>query len=298
MRFFNSTKLVQLADPPASPSNGWTYYDTTLAKVGVYINGWVYLPAAASGVANFLPRVTVGLIVSTVATMRAASHSVGVAVSQVGTLLTPTTPGISITSTVSGTIKPPVTPGVALTQIASMTTPQTPAAKIVHIKYDLVATNGSNAATSTGAQAWPSIANAQGRRDGVYAQAQGSLTAAQDFTARLAYAAQANKTALTITAVKLNYYYVLNSLTSTMNRTLRATWTGGTYNSGAFTATQDDRSVTPFTVDLFALGVTDWTKINSLVAFVDSHANSGAVSDTCQLDAVELVITATQTIPQ
>lgn len=50
-RLLNAFKPVQLAAAPASPQEGWLYYDTTQAKLGVYLSGaWQYLPGVGSGV--------------------------------------------------------------------------------------------------------------------------------------------------------------------------------------------------------------------------------------------------------
>lgn len=61
MRLFNAFKPVRLAAPPAAPVEGATYYDTTLAKLGVYIGGtWVYLPGSGSAAPTFKYNETEG----------------------------------------------------------------------------------------------------------------------------------------------------------------------------------------------------------------------------------------------
>jgi hypothetical protein len=44
MRFFNALKLALVSQPPASPEEGWMYFDTVDQKSGVYgVHGWTYL---------------------------------------------------------------------------------------------------------------------------------------------------------------------------------------------------------------------------------------------------------------
>lgn len=251
--------------------------------------------APGSGGINVRPVVTPGLAVYAVASLAVAILVPGAAVSIAPVTITvPTTTGATVTTSAMGATQTPQTPAIQTAATMAQSHTETPALELVQATYSLTARNGSNAATSTGADAWPNIANAQGRTDGTTANAVGNALAARSFTARMAYAAQNNKTALTITACELRYYFNHTSVLNNATRTLRATWTGGSYTSGGI-STSLNASTTPVTVDVFALGVTDWTKANSLVSFVDLTTTLGAVTGGLNLDAVELVITASLT---
>lgn len=249
------------------------------------------------GAPNFLARQTIGVQVQAVLSAIAAAATVGVGVTPRIAVVSAQTVGVAATPLVSGTVKPPVLAGLAVNSI--LDGPKTLlglGAEIVQIRYDLTARNGSNAATNTGPQSYTNPASAQGYKDGAYAAIAGEAVSARSATLRLAYAAQVNKTQLTITGVELRFYTDLTSSLGGSTTTLRATWTGGSYTGPVRNTTYSDL-VTPTTVDLFALGVTDWATVNSVLSFVDGTTPVGATSlnSFIAVDAVELVITANRT---
>ena len=236
---------------------------------------------AVTGVLKALTAVTPGL----------TANALGLA----GKATPAHTTGASVVTSATGTSKPSTTPGIGVgVVLVPSRTAATSGAELVRLKYDLTRTNGSNAATSTGAQPFPNPVNSQGLRDTVTSNAVGSATAAQSFTMRLAYPAPSGKDDLTITAVRLDFYLNHSSTLANTRRTLRATWTGGTYTSGAVGVALDALTV-PITVNLFALGVTTWAQVASLVSFVDLVTDAAAINVGLNLDAVVLVVTATRT---
>jgi hypothetical protein len=79
-------RFQQLASAPTSPSEGWTYWDTTLHQLGVYTgSAWAYLGSGAGSVTNV-----------SVATANGFAGTVANA---------STTPTITLTTTITGLLK-------------------------------------------------------------------------------------------------------------------------------------------------------------------------------------------------
>lgn len=254
------------------------------------------------GGVNFSPAQAIGLALSSVAKIRTETIGVGAAITQPfkASIAVPVAPGVAVSVLNSGTIAAPHSVGLAVGTTMTNRVDQGVGAELVQIVYNLTARNGSNAATTVGASApYVNPTNAQGYKNTTLASLNGSVTASQASTLRLGYAAQINKTQLTITAVELRFYTLLiSAAASSATSTLRATWTGGSY-TGTKRGVAYDETVTGTIVDLYSLGVTDWAKTDSVVAFVDGETiiASTALTASVGVDAVELVITATRTDP-
>lgn len=224
-----------------------------------------------------------------------------VAASPVITAMMPENAAVLTTQLVSGTGQVSVNEAEQLSTVLDATgsTKEVPAGKIVQIKYDLTGTYGAASATNVtvSGSAWASSANAAGLHNGTNATHNGAASA-QDAYLNFAWPSFPNKSDadLVISAVSLNFYFQ-QAGTILNNGGLTLYW-GTTTNQAAntianFTGNQNS-SVTPYSVDLFAAGITTWTQLATLGARIRGTlaALSGA---TQSVDAVELVVTASAT---
>lgn len=248
-----------------------------------------------SGVANVLPRNTPGIVTAVVARLWVTGAAVAAAVAEAAkTVVTAAATGVQAVSWSTVLSRPTNTPGVATgATLTGGIASQTPAAQVVHIKYDLTRRNGAAAATSVGANAWPNPANATGYRDGTTANARGQL-AAQSYSLRLTYPASTGKTGLTITGCELRFFLQFDALLGNATLATRVTGTGINYSSGTGWVAAGNYLTTPVVLNLFDKGATTWAAVDSLQVFLDATttaASTGGVN----VDAVELVVTATAT---
>lgn len=170
-------------------------------------------------------------------------------------------------------------------------------AKIARIKYDLTHRSGSNSVTQTavgGRSDWANITNAQGKHDGSVAQIVSNTLAARGGRLDCGYADFVNKTPLTITSVKLNFY-VSQSGTLLNNGSMRLQYWNGSSIVTLETITGDVSSLTtPRTFDLTSV-INTWALLNSLIAYVEVSYGAALTQITGQCDAVELEVIATAT---
>lgn len=184
--------------------------------------------------------------------------------------------------------------------IRSYLTPQRPAFEVVRVQYDLVQRKGAATATEAngpgGRQDFDTPANATGLRNGTLCTCAGNALAARNGRLNLGFAATLGKTALTITQVRLHFYYAQASV-------LAASSFGG-YGIGAGAdvqlfahaqLTQPDFLTTPNSFDITAAIAGDWSRVDQLRAYFVADIGALALNDNVRFDAVELEITATAT---
>lgn len=184
--------------------------------------------------------------------------------------------------------------------IRSYLAPQRPSFEIVRVKYDLTQRKGAASATEAngacGRQDFDTPANATGLRNGTLCTCAGNAVAARCGRLNLAFAATLGKTALTITQVRLHFYYAQTSV-------LAATCVGG-YGFGAgadvqlfshAALTSPDFLTTANSFDITAAVAGDWARIDSLRTYVTAEIAALALNDSVRVDAVELEVIATAT---
>lgn len=281
-----------LADGPLPPGPA--------TKVVALVDGkpvevYVINNPGGGGTPNFLARQTIGVQVQAVLSAIAAAVTVGVGVAPRITVVSVQSVGVAATPLVAGTVKPPLVAGVAVSPI--LNGPKALAnigAEIVQIKYDLTRTNPASVAANTGADAWANPNNALGAPNDVYAQAQGNAVNARTYQLELSFPAANGKGDLTITAVQMKFYTQMNSSVAG-NSVVTHKWsTGGAFTNARVNSADFNNLAAPYVLDLFAAGIDTWDEVNALKARVDLATAALSVA-TANIDAVELVVTATRT---
>lgn len=253
--------------------------------------------AALSGAANFLLRVTGGVVLTTVGTFR-MSQAVSGFIADAGRqiLRAREAAGIVLTHLVSGTVRPLQVAGIALTSrldAGGAGTRNVPGMKIRRIQFDLTHRRGANAQAGTG-DAWTNPGNAidgtDGKHNGTVATRAGQVLSATDGTLTLDYPNFANKSTMTITSVKLHFY--VQQAGTVLNNGGLILRDGATVLE---TITGDVNSLTtPRTFDVTAAHTT-WASLDSLQSVVRANLGIGTNLVTCSVDAVELEVVATET---
>lgn len=248
------------------------------------------------GETNYRRSVTAGVAASQIATLRAASTTAAAAVSNtLVTLLTPVVAGVAATQSVSGSTQVLVTSSVETDVVLNASGVNlTSSMELVQATWGLVATRGSNAATSTGSNAFTNPTNAQGLANGTLASGAGDALGARSYQLNLAYPAFVNKTELTITAAELQFY-ISQTGTALNNGGMTIGWssTSRAYaQTNAFPA-DVNYLTTPLVVPVTGVPLT-WTEMASIVARVN-HVTAALNTSTANVDAVHLVVTASRT---
>lgn len=182
----------------------------------------------------------------------------------------------------SGTAKPPGLAGLKMTQVS----------------YTLNGLYGANAVVeeATVGNAWQSDPNAAGKHNGSSATLAGDVLNAQAGRLVLSYADFPNKSLLTITAVKLEFY-VRSSGTVLDSGDLRLQWRRSGLDPWTTLETISgnvDALTTPRIFDVTA-GVSGWTDLDNIQTAVFAHADAAENLIQYQADAVELRISAGRT---
>lgn len=176
---------------------------------------------------------------------------------------------------------------------------QKPAVKLQQVRLTLDAVPyGANAVAETavsGRTDWTNDANALGKPDGAVASITGNVLAVRGGRLDLSYADfLANKGNMTITQVLLRFYIEVTG-TTLNNGEVGLQWSkDGTINTLETITGNVNNLITPREFDITA-SITGWADIDALrshvrvlCAIVETY--------TANLDAVELVITAEQTV--
>lgn len=234
-----------------------------------------------------------------------ASAAVGAAVVRtVAVLLVmPQRPALRFAASAAGTIARPATrTGVraALRGSGSNSRPSAaPAGRVTQITYSLTHRKGATGVTEEavgGRTDFTNDANAIGSRNGTMATMAGSALGSRGGRLALSYQAFTNKTPLTITSVKLIYYFrITGAIAAEADVQLWYSLDGGATKPVAATFTQNTDGINnPWVQDITAAVGGDWSKLDQLRAYV--HAAAG-LGDTwvCDVDAVEVEIVASRT---
>jgi hypothetical protein len=202
----------------------------------------------------------------------------------------------TVTTLVSGASVKPVAPEMEILNVAKATTPSAPTAELKSVTFDLVRTTGSSLASNVGPQDFTNPSNAEGINLATSATVAGGGVSNKNVTLQLAYEDPTGKDELDVTAVTADFYYAIDNLTAgTMTARTRATWSGGSYDSGS-SGTPVTYSSTPLSVDLFALGCDSWPKLRSLTTFVDVFTQAVAsATRTGSVQAVAIIVAANKT---
>lgn len=256
----------------------------------------IYRVMGVGGSVNYQPEQTAGIRSFAVGLLGAASQAVATKVEQSPMKATSNSRlGNRLTRFSSGESSASKRAALRSRSLATLPLKESPAASVVEIKYDLLTQLGSNAATSTGANAWTSPANAEGLKNGTLARALGNVLNARVYQLTLAYRDYTGKEVLAVTGAELRFYINHSGLVGNTSRNLTVTWAGGSWTSGVQTAPSNTLTV-PFVLDLAALGVDTWAELNSLGVVVDATTAVGAAgTQGVDVDAIELIVTATHT---
>jgi hypothetical protein len=191
--------------------------------------------------------------------------------------------GIKVVTSVSGLFRPT----------------QRPAFKLTQVSYNLIRTVGGNLATLTtpNTQGWTNPNNAisgtNGRRDGVNATFTGNVLAARNGTISLDYANLVKKSELTISSVKLRFYYqTAGTVLNNGDTRLYFTLDGINFNILAQIAGDKNVSVVPDEFNITS-SISSWNDLDNIVCGVIC-VSAVAETWTCNLDAIEVEIIASK----
>lgn len=256
------------------------------------------LPGGAGGGANVLPRQTVGVSQSVVADLGRFPIEVGVSVEQAPTrLVVPQVIGVSIDDLVSGDPALPLqSVGVAVSSKADgeMKAPVSVGTEIQQWVTNLTQTTYATTAGSSGR--WTNAANATGPNNGTVATANNSITVAASGSLELSYAAQFNKTELTISKVELHRYWQ-NAAGLVTPSTWLAEYSlnnGASWTLLATGTTSFNQMTSPGIEDITAAVGGDWNKLSQLRVRFTYTGGASATPSTLTVDAVKLIVTASR----
>ena len=244
-------------------------------------------------------RLGAGIATKTRLTWR-SSIGAGVAILPRYTMRSRQGAGVALSGRYSGTVRPTQVTGireVARIPNGRLATQRT-GAEIVRIQTDLThRRGGSTVVTST---AWTNPANAidgtNARANATVATATGSLGGGTA-TLVLSYPAQADRTALTITAVTLRFYVGTSAaiLLTTANLSYSLD-NGGTFTALGATLTASLAAATPQVFDVTAAVGGDWTKIAALRSRIVSVFAAASAAENVTCDAIEVEVVANNTL--
>lgn len=211
------------------------------------------------------------------------------------TLLTRMSPGVALSTVNSGDpAKPLAVPGPKLSSILNVggaSHRQSPGVNLAQVAYDLThRRGGSTVVTSTG---WTSPANAidgtNGRSNGTNAQSPGSVGGNTN-TLVLSYPVQPSRTDLTISLVRLHFYWAQSATFVASSFTFAYSLNGG----GAYTNLAAP-SPSPTAYDITVAVGGDWAKIAALRTRVIAIHNAGSAVENFNIDAIEVEVVASRT---
>jgi hypothetical protein len=206
---------------------------------------------------------------------------------EIDTALTPLVSGDSIGS---------LAPTLEILNVAKVTTATPANAELISVSFNLLRTTGSNLASNVGPQDFTNPSNAEGFNLATAATVAGGGVSNKNVTLQMAYDDPIGKDELTITAVRADFYFVTDNITAgAMTSKTRATWSGGSYDSGSV-GTAVNYGTVPLGVDLFALGCDSWAKLRSLTTFIDVFTQAVAsATRTGSVRACTVIVAATKT---
>jgi hypothetical protein len=225
--------------------------------------------------------------------------TVGVSVESLG-LAGQSTPVLSVDATtvplIAGEVRSPLEPKFEVSNVAKATSPAAPAAQLKSVTFSLLRTTGSSLASNVGPQDFTNPGNAEGFDLSTSATVAGGGVSNKNVTLQLAYDDPTGKDDLIISAVRVDYHFVTDNITAnSMTTRARATWSGGSFDSGS-TGTAVDYQTVPLSVDLYALGCDSWPKIRSLTTFIDIFTQAVvSATRTGSVQAVSVIVTASKT---
>jgi len=254
--------------------------------------------ASASWLARLLPGLS--FVPSVTGTVAKPTVAPGVALTQAPARMTSAlSVGRSLAASVSGTVRPTVQGGPQLGARLDAKPAVTlqRGLELVHTKIDLTGTYGAASAVNTtvSGAAWTNPTNAQGAKNGTLSSHAGSATSAQDAHLTFTPPAVTGKDALTLTKVEA-WFWISQTGTTLANGNLRL-WTGTAANPEAVlhltTTGNIDNLTTPLVYDITSRFST-WASLSDFRARV-RHTSTLGQTHTGNVDAVELVVTATRT---
>lgn len=227
---------------------------------------------------------------------------VGVAQAVNGSPRVPETPAVVVSTVNSGAAKPAQTPGIDVeTRNSGTAKPaQTPGIEWQQVTINLTHRKGATVASEeavAGLTDWGSITNAEGEPNGNNAIISGDTTARRAGLLRLNYQDFVDKTALTISSVKLRFYFQMAG-TVANNGDCRLYYDIGAGDvlleafTGNINHINDTQGAREYDITTAIGG--DWSKLNTL--------SSAVVFDrdvletwTCAVNAVQVEVLASRT---
>lgn len=256
-----------------------------IRTIGSAVTSW--LAKTAKGVSTN-PVITGSLSVTAVEGVIAAEAPI--------VALTRGVTGSTVTTSADGSTLPVTGEGVATgSTLRGILSAPTEGLDVVSTTTDLVQATFCVTASSTGT--WSSEANAEGSNNGtdatntntIFNEGSGSLT--------LVYAAQFNKTELTINSAELNLYWESTAaLAGPGTNTIEYSLNGGaSWSTVINTTAAQSFATTPQVFSITAAVGQSWSSLTDLRVRYTYTAAAGLAS-TVSVDAVKLIVNATQTV--
>ena len=204
---------------------------------------------------------------------------------------------IEILTSGQGESRSPQAAGIAADNLSSgvAAAPVTEhAAKITQITYGLVRHGGANSAV-VGGSGWANTANAAGARNGTVATFTGNVAAIRNGFITLGYADPSGKDELAISRVELIFYFrIAGAIAGAAIVQLRYAHDGVNYTTVETRTSNEDHLVAGHVLDVTADRAWTWAMLALLTTRVTAISDIGETW-TCDLDAVEVRITASKT---
>lgn len=244
------------------------------------------------GSASFAGLQNVGVFLNSVLDSRVAK---AVGINIVGGLwqgTVPEMPGIQLTNVNEGVASASLNPSVKCTDrldISNLGEPKA-GAEIVHVKYDLTHNRGGTSAASTGT--WTTPNNSTGQTNATTARNANTVTVAASGDLTLSYAAQPNRTDLTIVSVHLDFYGSYDpGLTAPCTARINYGLDGG--SGTTLLSTTADFGNQSFDITSAVGG--DWSKIAALKTKFTLTGSASATPSVFLVDACHVRVVATRT---
>lgn len=208
------------------------------------------------------------------------------------------TPGFAASplSATGAPAKPEHTPSLAVSAVISeFHLNGLPAFEMVRIQYDLTRRVGGNASADVSGT-WTNRANAQGTHDGSTATSAGAALGSSR-KMRLDYANHTNKSALTISLVRLHVYAAVTGDTTGLLSTATFSYNvgAGETNLEAAIAGNFDNLGTPRTYDITSAVGGNWANLDAIQTFANHVYQAASLGIQCAVDAIELEVVASLT---
>jgi hypothetical protein len=271
---------------------------------GLAARAWRAVAAATAtvvGGANALGRATAGWTASTVGDLGRAAITAGLSVAQRVTGVVATTVGWSVSLITTGTTQAAQSIAWVASTVGTLARPSAMSGlKVQQVTYAYTGTRNGSGGTGyvvATRNDWTSPANAAGARNGTLSSFAGNALGARAGGVDVTLPGITGKTALAITSVKLRFY-ARQAGTVLGNGTLKYGYktSAGTRVQLAAPTGDVDGLTTPLEHDLTALVGGDWNAFGTVLAGAYVEASTAVLNThTADLDAVELVVTATLT---